>query len=89
MRCRHAFWSRSTRSRASRWATEWATNIRPEFRFHDARHTAASHMVAQGVPLFDVSKILGHKSLQMTMRYAHFAPKAGRAAIDALERALG
>ena len=57
-------------------------------RFHDIRHTAASLMVAQGVPLFDVGKVLGHKSAQTTLRYAHFAPKAGRAAIDALERAL-
>lgn len=58
------------------------------FRFHDMRHTAASLMVAEGVPLFDVSRILGHSSVRMTERYAHFAPKAGRAAIDALGRAL-
>ncbi|MHC4547167.1 MAG: tyrosine-type recombinase/integrase [Planctomycetota bacterium] len=58
------------------------------FRLHDARHTAASLMVAKGIPLFDVSKILGHSSVSMTMRYAHFAPEAGRAAIAALGEAL-
>jgi hypothetical protein len=55
---------------------------------HTLRHTAASLMVAAGVPIFDVAKILGHSTLQVTMRYAHFAPEAGRAAIDALDRRL-
>jgi hypothetical protein len=45
-------------------------------------------MVAASVPIFDVAKILGHSTLQVTMRYAHFAPEAGRAAIEALERKL-
>ncbi|GEM_PF-133201 len=57
---------------------------RERLRFHDVRHTAASLMVAAGVPLFDVAKILGHSTLAVTMRYAHFAPEAGRAAIDKL-----
>lgn len=55
---------------------------------HTLRHTAASLMVAGGVPIFDVAKVLGHSTLQVTMRYAHFAPEAGRAAIDALDRQL-
>lgn len=46
-------------------------------------------MVAEGVPLFDVAKILGHSTLAVTMRYAQFAPKAGRAGIDKLGKALG
>lgn len=61
---------------------------RTVLRFHDLRHTAASLLVAAGVPIFDVSKILGHSSVAVTMRYAHFAPEAGRRAIDALGAAL-
>lgn len=57
--------------------------------FHTLRHTAASLMVAAGVPIFDVAKILGHSTVAVTMRYAHFAPAAGRAAIDSLGAALG
>lgn len=57
--------------------------------FHSLRHSAASFMVAAGVPLFDVAKILGHSTLAVTMRYAHFAPEAGRAAVKALGKALG
>jgi integrase len=45
-------------------------------RFHDLRHTFASHWVMKGGDLFKLQKILGHKTVQMTMRYAHLAPHA-------------
>ncbi len=38
------------------------------------RHTFASWLVMEGVPLFEVSKLLRHASIQMTERYAHLAP---------------
>lgn len=44
--------------------------------FHDLRHTFASHWVMNGGDLFKLQKILGHKTVQMTMRYAHLAPEA-------------
>ncbi|MGE5443772.1 MAG: site-specific integrase, partial [Ignavibacteriales bacterium] len=40
-------------------------------RFHDLRHTAATRMVESGISIDKVSKILGHSSIQMTMRYSH------------------
>ena len=49
---------------------------RPYVRFHDLRHTFASHWAMRGGDLFKLQKILGHQSVQMTMRYAHLAPDA-------------
>ncbi len=40
-------------------------------RFHDLRHTAATRMVEKGANIVSVSRILGHSSLNTTMRYAH------------------
>jgi integrase len=45
-------------------------------RFHDLRHTFASHWVMNSGDIFKLQKILGHKSVTMTMRYAHLAPDA-------------
>jgi integrase len=45
-----------------------------DFKWHDLRHTFASWLIQDGVPLDRVSKLLGHKSLTMMMRYAHLAP---------------
>ena len=61
---------------------------KPDVTFHCLRHTAASLMVQNGVSLFDVAKILGHKTLAMTMRYAHFAPDAVRGSLAQFDRAL-
>jgi integrase len=49
---------------------------RPYVRFHDLRHSFASHWVMKGGDLFKLQKVLGHQSVQMTMRYAHLAPEA-------------
>jgi integrase len=42
---------------------------------HTLRHTYASRLVMGGVPIYNVSKLLGHSKIQMTMRYAHLAPE--------------
>ncbi|MCO5142051.1 MAG: site-specific integrase, partial [Oligoflexia bacterium] len=44
-------------------------------RFHDLRHTFASHFMMNGGNIYDLQKILGHSSLEMTQRYAHISPE--------------
>lgn len=51
-------------------------------RFHDLRHTFATWWVAAGGDLVALSKILGHASIQMTMRYAHATPEVMRVGIE-------
>jgi integrase len=54
------------------------------FRWHDMRHDVASQLVMRGVSLMQVSKLLGHADIKMTMRYAHLTPEAGQAAVETL-----
>jgi len=47
----------------------------PEMRFHDLRHTAATHMLANGIDLLTVSRRLGHSRASTTLdTYAHMVP---------------
>ncbi|MEO7861989.1 MAG: site-specific integrase [Nitrospirales bacterium] len=57
----------------------------PDFRFHDLRHTCASHLAQRGRPLKEIQEVLGHQSFAMTLRYAHLSPMHLRTAVESLD----
>lgn len=59
-------------------------------RFHALRHTAATLLLTEGVPLAVISKTLGHAGLAITADiYAAVVPQLQRDAAEAMQRALG
>jgi integrase len=57
--------------------------------FHSLRHTAASWLVMQGVDLFAVGQVLGHRTPRMTARYAHLSPAYMAGAVGKLDSVFG
>lgn len=57
-----------------------------DIHFHDLRHSAASWLLARGVPITDVSKMLGHADPSITLRiYAHAMPDSQDRVLAAME----
>ena len=55
-----------------------------DFTFHDLRHTFASHLVMNGTDLLTVKELLGHRTINMTVRYSHLSQSHKRGAVDTL-----
>lgn len=52
--------------------------------FHTLRHTFASHLAINGTPIFTIQKLMNHKDIKMTLRYAKLSPDSGREAVENL-----
>jgi site-specific recombinase XerD len=50
----------------------------------DLRHTFASYLAIEGVPIPVIKELLGHSSILTTIMYAHVSPKMHKAAVDRL-----
>ena len=56
--------------------------------FYTLRHTFASWLALEGVPLLTIANLMGHKTISMTQKYAHLSPSTERKAALALEVAF-
>lgn len=87
------FVSPKTGERLTHFRRSWDAVLKAagitNFSVHCTRHHFASRLVQAGVPLNTVRELLGHASLQMTMRYAHLAPEHGLAAVELLSQPRG
>src|SRR5882672_7415194 len=68
----------------------WAKALPRRFRLHDTRHTTATLLLAAGVDLYAVARILRHTDPMVTFEtYAHLVPGYMHAQIDRLQLASG
>jgi len=51
---------------------------------HSLRHTFASHLAINGTPIFTIQKLMNHRDIKMTMRYAKLAPDSGKDFVNKL-----
>ncbi len=59
-----------------------------DIRFHDLHHSAASYMLMNGASLAEIGEILGHKSFEMTKRYAHLSESHTRGVVERMNAAI-
>jgi len=56
----------------------------PDYTWHKNRHTFASRLAMAGVPIHTIANLMGHGTIQMSMRYAHLSPDHNQSAVDRL-----
>ena len=84
----YVFYNRDgTRFHDIRWSFDKAVKCAglDHLTFHSLRHTYASLLVMNGKDLPTVQRLLGHRDIKTTMRYAHLAPDHLRQAVEDMD----
>ena len=55
-----------------------------DYSWHKNRHSFASRLAMAGVPIHTIAHLMGHGTIQMSMRYAHLSPDHNQSAVDRL-----
>ncbi|MCX6132599.1 MAG: site-specific integrase [Ignavibacteriales bacterium] len=58
------------------------------YHFHSLRHSFASWLVQNGAPIYEVQKLMGHSTIQVTEIYAHLAPSQLHNTVERLSQQL-
>jgi len=58
------------------------------YHFHSLRHSFASWLVQNGAPIYEVQKLMGHSTIQVTEIYAHLAPSQLHSTVERLSQQL-
>jgi integrase len=94
MQCSDSLWvfPNQTGTRPYRIREAWENALKraeiDNFKFHDLRHSAASYMLMNGASLAEIGEILGHKSFEMTKRYAHLSDNHARSIVERMNEAI-
>ncbi len=51
---------------------------------HTFRHSFASNLAIKGTPIYTIQKLLNHKDINMTLRYAKLSPDSGRDMVNSI-----
>jgi integrase len=77
-----------SRTQSKRYVERWRSQSGIRFTYHSSRHSFGTMLQSAGVDINTTSKLMGHKSINMTLRYAKVIDKARDQAIDQLNNYL-
>ena len=59
-----------------------------DFCWHDLRHISGSYLAMGGASTREIAEILGHKTLQMAMRYSHLSQKHSASVVRTMNQKM-
>nr|WP_317048761.1 site-specific integrase [Hymenobacter sediminis] len=77
-----------SRTTTKRYIERWRKLTGENFTYHSSRHTFGTMLQSAGVDINTTSKLMGHKSIGMTLRYAKVVDRAREDGIEKLNRYL-